>query len=283
MTYPSRPYVFRPRPRHRETLDSYSNRVLTANAETAEHRAHLTTLERKNNPQLTRVEAWKQALARKLERDTLDLTANPAGWLTHRDGTSCLHCAALLGPRVLCTLCAHGERIEQHPHFDGMVCVRHRRWVGLGDNPSLQHPVDDACIKTEHHFRRLKRENRIDVRLYLTVITAQWPSGLGSEAELPARFPVAIAIIAALTTRQFTRRFFDPANTYAQAFAYLNDTLRKVFGEPAENLAREVWLYARATFWTIRASVQAGAIEPAVWHHDYPLDSDILQSYIDNG
>ena len=57
------------------------------------------------------------------------MTPDAHGWLKHPNGTTCEHCAELLTERWMCTLCAHGEQIQQHAHFDAQRVASMRRTI----------------------------------------------------------------------------------------------------------------------------------------------------------
>lgn len=107
--------------------------------------------------------AWFSFLGALTGRLLDRLNPDAHGWLTHPDGTSCEHCTELLTERWMCTLCAHGETIQQHPHFDAPVCIHHQRWIGLADEPDQQHPVEQKVVRAAITFNKLRRSGRLDL------------------------------------------------------------------------------------------------------------------------
>ena len=81
------------RPFHRESLDSYSRRLLAANFCDDSHRAHLTRELQTDASVEGQRDAWLRVLTTRTKRSTLYLDAHPTGGLTHRDGTNCSHFA----------------------------------------------------------------------------------------------------------------------------------------------------------------------------------------------
>ena len=286
MTAIIRPYNFPVRPGHRETVESYTRRVLEANFETVQHQRLLIAQVGGPTHRVGRDSTWLRLLAVKTQRDTLHLSPHATGWLTHRDGTGCKGCTAGLPERWMCTLCAKGARIQQNRHFDDLVCLHHHRFVGLellpeeqvsiGAGPDRQTLVDAAL-----RFRRLRRARLLDVRLFRlldTTLAETLPPITGVPAAMRA-FPTVVSTVWAITRPHFQRRFFSPDNSFADAFAVLTSELETVFGEPQPVLARAIWLYARATFWSIRHSiVTQRPFEPA-WTHDFPVTFAITTAF----
>ena len=286
MTAIIRPYNFPVRPGHRETVESYTRRVLDANFETVQHQRLLIAQVGGPTHRVGRDSTWLRLLAVKTQRDTMHLSPHATGWLTHPDGTGCKGCTAGLPERWMCALCAKGARIQQNPHFDDLVCLHHHRFVGLellpeeqisiGAGPDRQTLVDAAL-----RFRKLRRARLLDVRLFRlldTTLAATMRPITGVPAAMRA-FPTVVSTVWAITRPHFQRRFFSPDNSFADAFAVLTSELETVFGEPQPVLARAVWLYARAAFWSIRHSIVAQtSFEPA-WAHDFPVTLAITTDF----
>lgn len=276
----TRHYPFDVRPGHRETIESYTRRLLEANFETEQHRNHLITLATKSKTRTERDTAWLAVLKAKTKRADLHLLAHPSGWLTHVDGTNCEFCSELLPTRWMCTLCSHGALIEQNPHFDNLVCIRHSRWVGLAEGPKGQHPVTGEHIRAELQFRKLRRQNRLDVRLFTLLnaalaIRADTGDDSPTEAET---FPLAIAIATAITSANFTRIFFNPSAGFAAAYKHLVSTLENITVSPSPELSQALWLYARPTAWAVRHSILTASPFALAWPHDFPLSTAVANS-----
>jgi hypothetical protein len=273
-----RPFRYSPRPFHRETLHSYTARCLAANFETEEHRQQTISDHSTAKTPSDREQAWSTILLARIGR-TLRLDGDAHGWMRHPDGSSCDACDKDLPLRTPCALCSRGALITQHSHFDELVCIRHRRWVGLRTIADDQHPVGDEHIRAAHDFEKLKRAGRIDLRLYtLVALTLREPS----TADESVLFPYAIAIIRAITDAGFTRRFFSPAVTFEDSFKLLNEVITAVTSAEAPALARALWLYARATFCDIRQAILLARPFKATWAHDYPIHASVacdLSSY----
>jgi hypothetical protein len=266
------------RPFHRETLNSYSCRLLTANFCDDTHRAHMTRELHPGTTANSQQAAWLKVLTTRTKRSTLHLDGNPTGWLTHRDGTDCDHFAGSLPDRIGCTLCSHGAHIDQHPHFDTLLCTTHHRWLGLWGTEHTQHRLDaasDADILAAHRmFVKLRRNHLIDVRLYRLVVKAiaeaMHPGIPINEAE-PMVFSATIRTIRAVTLDSFARRFFSPATDFADAHTFLQETVTAALRTPAPAVSRAVWIYLRPTMLALRdTSANATGFQPA-WEHDYPI------------
>lgn len=274
----TRPFPFSVRPLHRETVESYSRRTLNANFSSPHHQQHMTGLATSSQKNGDRAEAWSRVLTAKTGRE-LRLAPDPAGWLHHADSTSCEFCAELLPVRHMCTLCAAGDEVEQNPHFDGIVCVRHHRWVGVTSTLFEQQTVGDPEIAAELWFRKLRRSNRIDVRLYMLLL------GAFSGAAEVAAFASIVAVVRALTSAEFLRRFFRVAVPFREAHLLLATTVEEAIettngelkdGEETDSLTRRLvralWLYLRPMMWAVHHAALTGRFGPVqpAWAHDFP-------------
>lgn len=102
------------RPFHRETLESYSDRLLAANFCDDTHRAMLTRTYSANHSAKAEREGWKHALTAVTKRSTLFLEPRKDG----RYGCPTEHCQHFedtLPTRFACTHCTHGAIVEQNP------------------------------------------------------------------------------------------------------------------------------------------------------------------------
>lgn len=286
MSHVVRPYIFPVRPGHRETVASYTSRVLERNFETQQHWNQLLT---QLNGKLTvanRDSAWLALLADKTKRDSLHLSAHPTAWLTHIDGDGCDMCAENLPERWMCTRCAKGARVKQNPHFDNLVCQKHRRWVGLEVPPEQQvqlgdGPEGDVMLKAATRFEKLRRAHLLDVRLFLLLedtIAETAVASSGNPASTSA-FLAVISTVWAITRPAFTQQFFSPAHSFAESFECLSSELRHLFGTEQPELARAVWLYSRPTFWSIRHSLITQTLFTPTWPHDFPLATNIARAF----
>ncbi|MCY7287297.1 MAG: hypothetical protein LH624_03350, partial [Cryobacterium sp.] len=247
-------YLIDVRPRHRETADSYTRRLLTANTDTTDHQTYLISLATASKKAAERERAWRDIMVTKTKRDTLHLDPHETAWLTHQDGTSCEHCATLLSRRWMCTLCAGGEHIHQHPHFDALVCLQHRRWVGLDTPPAEQHQISDDHLEAALTFRKLRRKHLLDVRLFTALMTAvRLDTDKDTQDSRPsASFPLAVETARIITSEQFGHKFYNPATTMKEAYRFLNETVHSTLGYPGPATTRTIWLCAHPTVYAIR-------------------------------
>ena len=262
------------RPFHRETLESYSARLLAANFCDDRHRADMTRPFLTGRSADAQKEAWMQVLTTRTKRSTLDLAPHPTGWLTHGFGLQCHHFLDTLPTRYACTLCARGNIVEQNPHFDDIVCTTHSRWLGLWGNPTDQHHVTPDAVDAQRTFDKLRRKGLLDVRLYLLVIKAlaqELHGDLSPEEAEPRVFVAAIRTIQAITADSFARRFFNPAGRYADAYAHLDDVVTDSAGEPCPSTTQALWIYLRSTMLSLRDAITLNAPFEIMWEHEYPL------------
>ncbi len=292
MTATTRPYLFTVRPAHRETVASYSTRLLQANYETPAHQTHLINAHTSSAGKADKEVAWRQIVSAKTGR-TLHLTEHPTSWVNHPDGSSCTACHDGLPTRIMCTLCAHSDTIEQNPHFDNIVCIRHSRWIGLTTPATGQHPVGASTVKAAHRFRRLRRAGRLDLRLFTTLSTgirrAHTPNALtGSASESlsePDLFELTVHLADTLTSRTFAETFYNPGSPFADTHQHLDTTVRHLLGAEADSdpLIRILWIYARPTVWAIRHSIITGTPFSYSGQHDLHLPRAVANRIITAG
>jgi hypothetical protein len=263
----TRTFTINVRPRKHETVDSYSRRLLTANAENDSHRRNLSLQMSDDQTVAGQAAAWLRILELKTGRSDFRFTPHPTAGLDHIDGDGCDRCADTLPPRWMCTLCAKGERIEQNPHFENLVCIHHRRWIGITSTPDLQHPVSDAIVEAALRFDKLRRTHRLDVHLF-NALTSAVRETLPSDAMEAESFALTMRLAGTITSVEFTNSLFDPNITFATALSFLEETVRNIVGQAEPGLARAIWLYCLPTFWTVRHSVSTGAPCAPAWPHD---------------
>jgi DNA-directed RNA polymerase subunit RPC12/RpoP len=267
-----RRYLVDVRPLHRETLPSYSARLLAANFETEQHQQLLTRQMNASQRVADREAAWLAVLAAKTKRNRFHFEADAHGQVTHPDGTACQTCTSGLTERVMCTLCAHGATVSQHPHFDDLVCVHHRRWIGLGANAAEQRPAATEVIRAARQFAKLRRQHRIDVRLFTMLSDAVNESLPGSGQQgasvSAGTFPLVVALATEITSVSFAQHFFDPASAFERSHRYLTEAVERILGHDDTEITRAIWLYARPTVWAIRDSLITGAPYVSAWAHD---------------
>ena len=281
----TRSYLFPVRPRHLETMDSYSIRLLAANFETLAHKRFLTRLAENAsdaagaNPEA----AWSRVVQAKTGRDVTRLLDSGVTDVGHPDGSNCPGCTDGILNRYMCTLCAHGEHVQQHPHFDTNVCVQHRRWVGPSTQPDQQLTGGHDLVQAELEFRKLRRSGLIDVAAYFALRRilsplAESTGATGSKADM-LMYPVLIRLTRVLTGVDFGRKFFDPNHTYAESFRFLAGTLEGIIGKGHEAVARHLWLYLRPAFLNIRESLDSGGAYKPASPHDFPLRPSMISGF----
>lgn len=267
------------RPFHRETVESYSSRLLAANFCTDSHRADMTRSFATGRTVDAQKTAWMQVLTTRTKRSTLHLNPDTTGWLTHANGSLCHHFPDSLPNRWACTLCARGDAVEQNPHFDNIVCTAHQRWLGLWGNPNAQHPVDDNVLAAQRTFATLRRRHLIDVRLY-TILSHALAADLrteGATAEA-AVFTAVVRIARDITTDAFAFQFFNPTTAFTDAHALLIGTIQSTTEQACGTTTRALWAYLHTTLLTIRECLTPGepfTASSVAWPHEYPLRAHV--------
>lgn len=271
-----RRYSFPVRPEHLETLDSYGTRVLEANFETSTHqRIHIRHYQGQH-AHSSNHQAWLGVLQHKTERDLTRLTAPPQ--LLHPDGTQCANCLRGINERHACIDCTHGAHVAQWAHFNGNVCLRHQRWVGPGTDSREQLLGGPDLIGAELAFRKLRRRNRIDATLYLAIRHALTGNTTPDPTDAFV-YPALIQLLALLTSVAFSAQLFNPNQTYAQAFAILNDAVRNIVHAEHHAIARRVWLYLRPSFLAVREHLNTGQPFRRTTEHDFPLRNTVVGAF----
>jgi hypothetical protein len=279
----TRRYLVPVRPLHLETLESYTHRLLVANHETDMHQRHLVRLAESDGWSGTPQETWSRIVELKTGRPTTRLTPSLTPSRAHPDGTECPSCTAGITERFLCRLCARGESVKQHAHFDGNVCLRHQRWVGPHTTSDQQVTVDDELVAAELVFRKLNRRGLISPASYfalhrilspITRVANLW--GVTADTHL---YPALIRLAELITSEAFCRRLFNPNRTFAQAFAYLAVEVTQCLGYEHRGITRSLWLYLRPTFLNIRESLDRGKPFETASVHDFPLRPTVVDSF----
>ena len=278
MTYTElvRPYPIIVKPLHRETIESYSARLLKANFETPDHRTQLERLARAQHPELKATERWELIAEAKAGRSLRALSA-PTPALSHTDGSSCPACTKGMPRQYLCTHCSQGETVQQHPHLDGNVCLTHHRWVGPGTHAGDQAPVDDDVLQADLDFRKLRRRNLIDAPFFLLLrnwLESTEPQSLGS-----AVYVRLVRLASALTSYDFGRIFFNPLTKFSDSFAFLDATLTEVLGAPNPAFTADLWLRFRPTFLSLRESIERDRPYEQVGPHDLPINPGVATRF----
>ena len=273
MTAP-REFAVPVRPGHRETLTSYTTRVLEANHETALHLKH--QLRQVPPAQGGSTDDALHDLLQARTRRTLHLSSKPTGYGAHADGSTCFACTDALTARWACTHCARGAQIAQRPHFGPLVCLHHHRWVGLASTPDAQTTVGDEHLAAQRRLTRLIRAHKVDARLYRHVDQAVRRTG---ENEQDA-FPAIVAILDAITSTGLLRSLFAPDALFADSYALLAETIAAVTGQTIPAVARAVWSYLRPSFWALRHAVITSSPYQPAWNHDFAVPAAIAAAYI---
>ncbi len=267
MTATSRPFAFPVRLLHRETVGSYTRRVLEANHEFLD-----LPKRRRSSHGPDAVFSWVDVLAFKTGRAPSDFAVPEGGFIHHRDGSTCAQCWDLTPLRVLCTHCAAGSRVEQHAHHDAPICRKHKRWIGYGTDTAHQQPIGPHHIAAARALGRLRTAGRYEHRIFLLILHTLAPN---PEAE-PIMFPVAVQIMQAVTARDFLIRLLNPALSYAAARQVLVTAVTASTANP--DVVRALWASLRSVFAHLHAQRHGRASVPAPWTHSFPVPADILRA-----
>lgn len=250
-------FTFDCRRHHRETLDSYSHRILAANHSSSIHKPALTQATASVRDHSTSVggDPWLNALTALNRRPALYLDADPAAWERHPDGSSCEHCATLIPTRWACTLCTNGEHVQQNPHFDTIVCTRQQRWVGLTDHPDAQHLVGPTTVSAAHILRRLRRRGVDSYRFLLVhrLVSDTLNSETSPAERASAAFAPTVALLRTVSSTAFMRTFFDTTRSFTDALTALRAIVETALGHEAPTVTRGLWLYLCAPPWRLCA------------------------------
>jgi hypothetical protein len=271
-----RPYPLAVRPLHRETAESYLDRLVAKNFETIYHRNFLDRLARVQYPALKGPERFAAIAEHKAGR-RLPLLTNPKNGLAHADGTTCEACTDGIGEQYLCTHCGNGATVRQHPHLDGHVCLAHHRWVGPGTQPQDQVAVDGTVIRADLTFRKLRARRLMDAPFYLLLKSLLF--GRDTTVVGPQQFKKIVSLAVALTNEKFGIAFFNPSTPYSIRFAFLRATLERELGRSALDETIELWLRFRPTVVTVHDSIQHETPFVHVGPHDLPVRISIARRH----
>lgn len=276
-----RPFRVRPRPRHRETLTSYSRRLLIANHDDDSHRKYYLKLARAANQGASDAILWESIVETKAQLISGHFLRASRPSEHHGDGQTCSHCIVGLDSRWLCRLCAHGEEVQVHAHFGANVCVRHGLWIGPGANPSDQIEVTQDHRTAEAQFQRLRHRGRLSAPFYMelrhmfrTSLSAIYP-GISNGRIDRESYPPMMAIATGVTNRSFLRELLDPRLTFWEAHAQLGRFVESTLGRPDSRLVRSLWLYLRPAFLSVREHL-SGTFRDTVWEHDFRVPESVL-------
>ncbi|MET0799512.1 MAG: zinc-ribbon domain-containing protein [Rhodococcus sp. (in: high G+C Gram-positive bacteria)] len=274
-----RTYLTPVRPAHHETFDSFAARVLLANHETPQHAAAMTRRESPSTRKQDMDATWNQVFSRRSGHTPERFAPGVQKDIRHTDGSHCDSCVAPLpATRTMCSFCSHGGHVTQHRHFESIVCVHHRRWVGLRGGVNRQHRASDAHIVAALQLAKLRRKGLVDPRLYVLVVDLFDEPRRGKKDEYNA-FPQTVDILTVLTSVPFQRSLFDPTNTFKASFRILRNALGRV----PETVVAGVWLYLRPTFHAVHQAVYSGTVYEPRWAHDLRVRPAALADHPDVG
>ncbi|WP_105035164.1 zinc-ribbon domain-containing protein [Cryobacterium aureum] len=240
--------AIRVRPLHRETAASYLQRLVEANFLTEGTVTLLVSAVRQNSAGLSSREAVERAAEWKGGLDEGFFERHRTAVPLHSDGDTCERCFTGIADRYMCRLCAVGGDVQQHPHLDGNVCLRHYLWVGSGTAPDAQYQIDSAAVEAEVLFRKLVRKGRIDAPLFAAVTEAFVLRSVrqGSALELSGSdYRLLVHVLREVTSGTFVDRFFAPDQTFAQARVTLSAAITSVVREGEGWVVDCLWSYLR--------------------------------------
>ncbi|MFJ3490609.1 zinc-ribbon domain-containing protein [Leifsonia aquatica] len=276
----TRRYPMPVRPRHRETLTSFGDRVLAANGETEQHKNHLIRLATRSKRSIDRQSAWLDLLRAKTGRPSLSFRSELHTFTIHEGNAVCGNCHDRVPLRRMCDRCAGGETITQVRHFDDIVCLNHRRWVGL--ERGAQATVDQRYVDAALRLGRLRRKRRVDARLYRFLVDALGRTGShGTAAERErAVFVEVVALADALTRREFTAKLFLYRDGYEPAWDLLRETVRDAIGRDEPAVSRRLWFYLRPSFAALRWAWLTQTNYVPFFSHDFIVPATVADAYL---
>lgn len=291
---------FKVKVRHLETPESYFARLKNANS-----------IEFLTQTRLSASVLRVRAAIGKDERfatGTEALGQLPEGWFKNqrlsavpRCQTEACSCTQLLGDTYfLCSLCAAGERVSQHPHVADYVCRQHNRWVGPGVDVQDQLTVMDypSIRRADQTLAQLKRLPSFDLYQFMTLwrVIDNWAKIDEHMGRFPldthpgfdqdthgdaAVFPATVAMMKRLLSGPFLTRLLHPTITRSGAVEILNGVLAPELGSPADSLAEELLIWLRPVYFRVAVATRKdpeGKRKTAfpigqAWRHDLSLDA----------
>lgn len=261
---------FTVRPGHRETLDSFTRRIVAANGERDSFPRDLLKLANVSDPGAT----WQSVLSLKVGRPLDHLAVSAGQNVAGLD--DCTSCRVQVTERWACLLCSHGEHIQQYVHLEDFVCERHHRWTGPDSSASSQPSVTPDDVAAHRRFQRLRRNGRLDLHLFFEVIT-----DLKQDLDQPAHqvFQHAVAIVDWVQDTDTIRRLFDPSATYATTFAWLREALANIAARSLPATTRAIWLHLWPAHVALKTAVRGYTGYRAGDAHEFRLPADITSWY----
>jgi len=277
----NRPFFIKERPRHRETLASFSDRLLAVNLEDDLHRRHLLIAAKRAQPTLTEEERWARVVTTKAGLQPHHFDRARHSGLHHADGQHCRYCTSGITERWMCTHCTRGTDVQQYAHFDSNICLKHNRWVGPETAPTDQRQATPAHMKAEVAFRRLKRRRKLDPVLYMLIRNALRDGKATTKPDNNnltdfEHYPTLIHVLDAVTDPLFLSRLLDPRERYAAAHEQLQDRIATIVGAGHEAVTTALWLFLRSTFLSIRKHRKDGTPFTSAWVHDFPVPTWVI-------
>ena len=244
---PDRTWPFHVRPVSFETVDSYLQRLRTANLVTdVTWRAWLKSTIRKTG--MSRVDLLP-ALAERvggLRPGHFAHSSTP----THADGSTCEKCVTGLNARFGCVRCTLGERVEQRAHDGPRVCRRHMMWVGPGVAPESQRQVAVDALRADRRYRRLRRKGLLDAHRLAEIEASieMWATAEDRLVPPSERFVVAVALASTIFRPGALDTYMSRDVNAADRYAALSAVVVGIVGDEAcIPLIDDLWLLVRAT------------------------------------
>lgn len=190
----------------------------------------------------------------------------PIGWFRsqprlqppHLDGTYCVECAGL-GKREICRRCSAGLTLEQLPNAEHNVCLRHRTWVGKGD----QQHASKAVVMAERRYRPMIARGDITAREFedLQEIAVRWRRLLVSDGrpDYAATYTEAVKLAEVFSDLRLLTDLLSPSSTYAESYALLRSRLEALFGIECAPLVDGLWTLMRPRFLAVRETLEYGS------------------------
>lgn len=254
-----RPLPIRVRPGHRETAESYLQRLYEANLLPPGE-------QEKNVKAFVRTGEADSATAREVLAEIRGglyqghFARSQVAGLEHHDGSSCPRCTTGLNERYACKACVGEESAVQYPHLDGNVCLRHKLWIAPGVVPAAQHRVGNDALRAERKFRRLVRTGRVDAVRFAELLSAfrRWGEATGNrDCE---HYGALVDIAGIILSAAFQRRIFDPRITYAEGYDLVEEAVRLHLQDNPVIVVDAIWAMLRPGHLLVRECLEYGRV-----------------------
>lgn len=169
--------------------------------------------------------------------------------------------------RLLCLQCTGGHQAYGRLPRHGQVCVRHKRWIGIPDQPRVH--AYPAALTAERHYRATLAQRQVLFDSAAMVLSAECARVAVSPATITTRqdasdglpvdavlYPEQVAFAQVLTRPHLLRWATDPATDPADIRRALDTESRRIVPATGDNEPWRASTRLQTVLFTLRATVR---------------------------